>query len=114
MDSKLAKNAALAIESLKEQLQKTEAALSDKDCELTLYKRAQELAFTMFKKGSLAAEDLETTIKIYSTKDPGEIAVLEKVAEFNIGHTFNIGRVSDRETSEGLDPITNWILNDED
>ena len=113
MDSKLTEKALFAIEALKERLKKAEAELDAKEQELELQKQAQVLVFSMFKKGSLAAEDLESTIQEYSTKGQEELAILEKVAELGPGQTFKIGRVSDREVPESLGPILGWLLTEE-
>jgi riboflavin synthase alpha subunit len=112
MDSTLKKKALFAIGELNKQLHEVEGKLRDKTDELELQKQAQSLAFNMFKKGSIAVEDLESTINEYSTKGQEELVILEKVAEISSGQGYKLGRVSDLDTSGLGQPLLDWIISD--
>jgi hypothetical protein len=107
MDAELRKLAADAIVQLKEEV-------LEKTAELELKDKAQSLAFKLFKQGSLAAEDLESSIEKFASKTIEELNLMDKAIEFNIreGHT-KFGTLSSRiQDDETLDPLTRYLLSD--
>ena len=107
MDKKLSKLAADAIRELKsenESLQK----------DLSLHKKASNMAFDLFSKGLIAAEDIQSSFETFLEKDDKELEVLEKAASFHEGNKGVLfGTLSDKPADDGtLDPLTRMLIED--
>ena len=112
MDSNLSKLAAQAIKEQKDEI----ASLKK---ELAQYKTASAMAFDLFQKGTIPAEDLESSFNCYSfncflEKDEKELEVLEKAAEYRDASThLSMGSLSERPADDGtLDPLTSMLIED--
>ena len=107
MDSNLSKLAAQAIKEQKEEI----ASLKK---ELSQYKTASSMAFDLFQKGTIPAEDLESSFKSFLEKDEKELEVLEKAAEYRDASThLSMGTLSERPADDGtLDPLTSMLIED--
>jgi len=109
VNNELSKNAALAIQSLQEQNEKLEN-------ELISIKLAQEVAFTLFKEGSVAAENIESTLIKLSEKSKEQLELVKEATSLhrNTQFDFVFGKLSDDYTENGsLDPtekFTNFLL----
>ena len=107
MDKELSKLAADAIK----QLQSENNSLKE---EFALYKKASDMAFDLFTKGVISAEDIESNFKAFLEKDSNELEVMEKAASFggvNKGALF--ATLSDKPADDGsLDPLTKMLIED--
>ena len=107
MDKDLTKLAAQAIKQLKDE---NESLQKDFD----LYKQASDMAFGLFNKGLIAAEDIKSHFESFLTKDAKELEVMEKAASYrdvNTGALF--GKLSDKPADDGfLDPLTKMLIED--
>ena len=101
---KLAADAIRQLQSEKESLQK----------DLDLFKKASSIAFDLFSKGIISAEDIESNFNALLEKDSDELAVMEKAASFsgqNNGALF--GKLSDKPADDGsMDPLTRMLIED--
>lgn len=108
MDSELSKMAAEALISLRDEL-------STKAKELEILEKSKTLAFTLFKNGSIDAEDIETSIEKFASQTLEELTIYEKAIEFNKSHNTEFGKISSKtEVVDGLDPLTRMLLEDAD
>ena len=82
MEAELRKLAADAIIQLKEEVLEKTAELEIKD-------KAQDLAFKLFKLGSIPAEELETSISKFASKTIEELNLMDKAIEFNIREGYS-------------------------
>lgn len=107
MDSNLSKLAAQAIKELQ-----TENDTLKK--ELTQYKTASSMAFELFQKGAIPAEDLESSFNSFLEKNSEELQVLEKAAEYRDATlTLSLGKLSDKPADDGtMDPLTAMLIED--
>lgn len=107
MGSNTAKLAADAIRELQSKV----ASLED---DLSKYKTASHMAFSLYKKGSVAAEDLEEAFNSFLEKNSEELHVLEKAAEFtSTSADALLGRLSERPADDGtMDPLTRMLVED--
>lgn len=107
MDSELQKLAAVAIR----QLQTENEELKEK---LFIYEEAEKLAFEFLHSNAITVEDLESTIKDFSTKSLNELEVLRKAQEFNkTASTLSLFKLSSgADYADKLDPITRMLLED--
>jgi len=107
MDSNLSKLAAQAIKELQ-----TENDTLKK--ELSQYKTASSMAFELFQKGAIPAEDLESSFSSFLEKNPEELQVLEKAAEYRDSTlTLSLGKLSDKPADDGtMDPLTAMLIED--
>ena len=107
MDSNLSKLAAQAIKEQKDEI----ASLKK---ELAQYKPASAMAFDLFQKGTIPAEDLESSFNSFLEKDEKELEVLEKAAEYRDASThLSMGSLSERPADDGtLDPLTSMLIED--
>ena len=107
MDSNLSKLAAQAIKEQKDEI----ASLKK---ELAQYKTASAMAFDLFQKGTIPAEDLESSFNSFLEKDEKELEVLEKAAEYRDASThLSMGSLSERPADDGtLDPLTSMLIED--
>ena len=106
MKSELAKNAAEAIRSLKDE---NEKLASDNESLRT----AVKLMFQLYKQGSVSAENLESLYNDLIIKSKNELDVLEKAAEFHVDSgVFNFGVIGEKPDSSGYDPLTACLLED--
>jgi len=108
MDSKLQKEAAQAIRTLKD----TVTELTD---ELDHLKDAEALVLKLVKTGRLSVEMIERTLTELKAKSSEELEIIKKASELNpnvdSGELF--GRLSDRPADDGtLDPLTRLLLED--
>lgn len=107
MDAELQKLAADAIIQLRDEV-------LEKTAELEVTDKAKNLAFKLFKLGSIPAEELETSIDKFASKTIEELNLMDKAIEFNIreGNT-KFGTLSSRiQDDETLDPLTRYLLQD--
>jgi len=107
MDAELKKLAADAIVQLRDEV-------LEKTAELEVTSKAKNLAFKLFKLGSIPAEELETSIDKFASKTIEELNLMDKAIEFNIreGNT-KFGTLSSRiQDDETLDPLTRYLLSD--
>lgn len=107
MDAELQKLAADAIIQLREEVLEKTAELEVKD-------KAVSLTFKLFKKGSITAEELESSIEKFASQTIEELNLMEKAIEFNMreGNT-KFGTLSSRiQDDETLDPLTRYLLSD--
>lgn len=107
MDAELRKLAADTIIKLRDEvLEKTSA--------LEILKKAQILAFKLFKNGSIPAEDIEVTIEKFAAKDMNELNLIDKALEFNIQKDqLKFGTLSsNKQYDETIDPLTRYLLED--
>jgi hypothetical protein len=107
MENSLKKEAAEAIRILREdlnELQEKVASMSE----------ARELLLSLYKEGSLTAEDALEQLETYETKDKDELEVIKKAIELNgTSKDYVFGTLSDRFQDDGsLDPITRMLLED--
>ena len=107
MEKKLKQEAAEAIRILREdlnELQEKVASMSE----------ARELLLSLYKEGSLTAEDALEQLETYETKDKDELEVIKKAIELNgTSKDYVFGTLSDRFQDDGsLDPITRMLLED--
>ena len=107
MDSNLSKLAAQAIKEQKDEI----ASLKK---ELAQYKTASAMAFDLFQKGTIPAEDLESSFNSFLEKDEKELEVLEKAAEYRDASThLSMAALSERPADDGtLDPLTSMLIED--
>ena len=102
--SKLAADAIRQLQAEKDSLQK----------DLDLVKKASSMAFGLFSKGVIAAEDIESNFNAFLEKDSNELEVMEKAASFggaNSGALF--GKLSDKPADDGMmDPLTRMLIED--
>ena len=107
MDSKLTKLAAQAIKEQKDEI----ASLKK---ELHQYKTASAMAFDLFQKGAIPAEDLESSFNSFLEKDEEELQVLEKAAEYRDANlNLTLGKLSERPADDGtMDPLTAMLIED--
>ena len=107
MEKELTKLAAEAIRQLKDE---NESLKKDFD----LFKKASSMAFDLFAKGVIAAEDIESNFNALLEKDSDELEVMEKAASFggaNNGALF--GKLSDKPADDGMmDPLTRMLIED--
>jgi len=107
MDAELQKLAADAIVQLQEEI-------LEKTAELETKNKAHELAFRLFKLGSIPVEELESSIEKFASKTMEELNLMEKAIEFN-AHEGNtkFGTLSSRiQDDDTLDPLTRYLLSD--
>lgn len=107
MDAELRKLAANAIIQLRDEV-------TEKTVELEIKDKAKDLVFNLFKNGSIAAEDVESSIEKFASKTLEELNLLEKAVEFNMleGST-KFGTLSSRiQDDDTLDPLTRYLLSD--
>ena len=107
MDSNLSKLAATAIKELQSEVESLKK-------EVTQYKTASAMAFDLFQKGAIPAEDLKDSFNSFLEKDAEELQVLEKAAEYrDSSSTLMLGKLSERPADDGtLDPLTAMLLED--
>jgi len=107
MDAELRKLAADTIVKLREEV-------IEKTSELEIMKKAQGLAFKLFKNGVIVAEELETSIGKFASKSMDELNLIEKAIEFNIqqGQTKFGTLSSNKIYDDTLDPLTRYLLED--
>ena len=107
MGSETAKLAADAIRELQTRVGSLESGLRR-------YKTASQMAFDMYKKGSVAAEDLEDMFDSLLEKSEEDLQVFEKAAQFGgISADALMGRVSERPADDGtMDPLTRMLIED--
>lgn len=107
MSEDLTKLAAEAIIQLRDELE-------EKNGELQLKDKSKKLAFSLFKNGSIAAEDLESSMEKFASKTIEELNLIEKAIEFNINKSnVNFGTLSSRtQDDDTLDPLTRYLLSD--
>lgn len=103
MSPNLIKQARLAIQDLYSELEHT--------------KQAQELAFKLYKRGVIVAEDLEEKIAEFSNKTKEDLVVFEKAAELvnDPKYSLGLGSLSDRFQDNGTyDRLTKMLIEDSD
>ena len=86
MDSSLYKEAALAIESLRTELEQTKEAI--------------KLAFCMLQSGVVSVDKLESTIEMLSSKSTDEQSVMRKGLEFSKTSEYSTSFRVDYDTPE--------------
>jgi hypothetical protein len=106
MEAELRKLAADAIIQL-------QGEILEKTAELELYHKASDLAFKLFKKGAIAAEDIETSIEKFASGTLEELNLIDKAIEFNASNgNTKFGTVSSKLEEDGLDPLTRYLLSE--
>ena len=107
MDSNLSKMAAIAIKQLK-------AENDSLKNELSQFKTASTMAFDLFHKGAIPAEDLESSFKSFLEKDAEELQILEKAAEYrDASSDLILGKLSEKPADDGtMDPLTAMLIED--
>jgi hypothetical protein len=107
MEKELSKLAASAIKQLKNENKSLEEGLA-------LYKQASKMAFGLFAKGLIAAEDIESNLEKFLEKEPEELEVMEKAASYRDANaSLLFGKISDKPADDGtLDPLTRMLIED--
>lgn len=106
MDSKLLKNAAEAIKTLRAENEKLAEDFTKRDT-------AVNLMFKLYKHGNVSAENLEALYNDLCNKSKPELEILEKAAELSIDiDTFKFGIIGEKPDSSGYDPLTACLLED--
>ena len=107
MDKNLSKLAAEAIKELKCE----NDSLKE---ELSLHKKASDMVFRLFRKGVVAAEDIESSMKSVLEKDAAELEVMEKAASYrDASSKLLFGTISEKPADDGtLDPLTRMLIED--
>jgi len=103
---KLNKLAATAIRSLQEEKE----GLQD---ELFIKEKSAEIVSELYKKGSIAAEEVFPTLTKLGEKSLKELEVIEKAIELQKegSYSFVFGTLSDELQDDGsLDPLTRLLL----
>jgi len=106
MDIELQKLAADAIIQLREEVM-------EKTAELELQDKAKKLAFKLFYNGSIAVEELESSINKFASSSLDNLNLIEKAMELNAknGNT-KFGTISSKQDDDGLDPLTRYLLSE--
>jgi len=107
MEAELKKLAADAIIQLRDEV-------TEKTAELELKEKASGLAFKLFNNGSLAAEDIETSIEKFASNSLDELILMERALEFNLQEgQSKFGTLSSRiQDDDTLDPLTRMLLSE--
>ena len=107
MEKSLKQEAAEAIRILREDL----SELQEKIASMS---EARELLLSLYKEGSLTAEDVLEQLETYEAKDKSELEVIKKAIELNgTSKEYVFGHLSERFQDDGsLDPITRMLLED--
>ncbi len=106
MNSELQKMASIAIKELVTELDET------KD-QLEVEKLARKLAFSMYKTGSLVAQDLESTIEEFSTKSKDELLIVRKALDYTkTAEAVSLFRISNVNTSVDSEsnPLIRYLM----
>ena len=104
MDTELRKMAAEALIQLQDELK-------DKERQLDISEKSKELAFALFKNGSIDAEDIETSIEKFASQTLEELNLIERALEFNKQRNTEFGKISSKiQVGDGLDPLTRYLL----
>lgn len=108
MEKSLNQKAAEAIRILREDLNELQEKLASKS-------EARELLLTLYKEGSLTAEDALERLEEYESKDKEELEIIKKAIELKgTSKQFVFGQLSERFQDDGsLDPITRMLLEDD-
>lgn len=103
----LNKIAATAIRSLQDENEKLASQLNTTE-------ESIKLAFELYNKGIIVAEDLESKINELTHKTKEELEVLKKASEFTKAASFNsFFKLSQHSSGDSsLDPITRMLLED--
>ena len=106
MDSKLVKEAAAAITQLRDENETLQQ-------EYDRLSQSVNLIFSLYKKGSVSAENLESLFHTLSKKTTPELEVMEKAAEFHDdSEILSFGNISERPEADSLDPLTRLLVED--
>ncbi|MBC8437013.1 hypothetical protein H8D85_01670 [bacterium] len=104
----LNKLAATAIKALQSEKDKLSEQLEQKH-------RVEGIVSSLYKKGSLAAEDVFSTLTKLGEKSLKELEVIEQAIELQKqgSYSFDFGTISEDFQDDGtLDPITRLLLED--
>lgn len=108
MDSRLAEQAAQAINELKAKVDALEERLD-------LLKTAEGLVFKLHEDGSLGTDEIQDVLQTFQDKSKEDLEIIEKAAELsrNAGRVLTVGKLSDRSQDDGtLDPLTAMLIED--
>lgn len=111
MDNELQKQAAAAIRHLKFENDELRA-------QLEMIQEAEKLAFTLFHQGAISVDQIESTIKEYSTKPKAELEILKKASELTKTATdssfasFKLSSRADEGGYSATDRFNRMLLED--
>lgn len=104
------------IQELKGERQKLASEVEQAQIKLAHLQKAQDVAFQLLDKGTLPVEYVQEKLAEFNSKSTEELDLIEKAASMvDGGHLISsqIGKLSEVDDINTLDPITQCLLEDD-